>query len=267
MQQTAWHNPSGKPLSSPEWLDAHHHAKLSERADFARRLADLKPSRIVDLGCGSGQWLSLLDSVLDAECELIGIDLDADSIEIARTRSAHWNRAAQFIVADFLSCPEVVPEADLILMFNMIPYIEDPLLLISSLKAASSDGVLAIRQYDGFTIRFGPMKARTRVRIEDSLFVAVSNSSQFDHYSLDRAFEAVSQSPYRNRSIEFEFFQRVSPFDGHYLKYLELTFDWLQQYLSEDSRKELMAWRRLVADASASHGIYSYEVDLVAILS
>ena len=89
-------NASGKPLADALWLENHHRAKLPERTAFAKKLADLYPKRIVDLGCASGLWLELLDKLLPSDCEFIGIDSDNDILKIAKDRSKNWNRKTSF---------------------------------------------------------------------------------------------------------------------------------------------------------------------------
>lgn len=76
-------NSSGKPLADTIWLENHHRAKLPERTAFAKRLVELHPKSIVDLGCASGLWLELLNQLLPEDCEFIGIDSDGEALSIA----------------------------------------------------------------------------------------------------------------------------------------------------------------------------------------
>ena len=82
------HNPTGRPLSSTGWLDAHHLAKQPERRAFCRRLAELAPRSIVDLGCATGLWLHELDRVLPQDCHFTGLDTDPIALGIAAERAA-----------------------------------------------------------------------------------------------------------------------------------------------------------------------------------
>ena len=151
----SWHNSAGKPLSDSKWLEVHHLAKITERAAFARKIAELCPERIVDLGCGTGQWLSLLDEVIVGKCELIGLDVDSASIDSALSRSRGWRHPSRFIKGDFVDQPSLVPPSDLTLLFNMITYVEEPKKLLSDIYSISPSGRVILRQYDGATIRFG----------------------------------------------------------------------------------------------------------------
>ena len=93
-------NSSGKPLADANWLEIHHRAKLPERSAFARRLANLHPKSIVDLGCASGLWLDLLNQYIPSDCAFIGIDSDKESINLAKHRSEFWNRESNFMQMD-----------------------------------------------------------------------------------------------------------------------------------------------------------------------
>ncbi len=106
-----WSNETGKPLSSFNWLSAHHRAKLPERTTFAQVLSQLKPDSIVDLGCGAGLWLSLLDKCMPSTCDFIGIDVDECALEIAQEQASSWQRNTTFLKLDFEREPETrVPQ-------------------------------------------------------------------------------------------------------------------------------------------------------------
>lgn len=93
-------NSSGKPLAAANWLEAHHQAKLPERTAFAQRLSRLAPKSIVDLGCASGLWFEVLNQLLPSECEFIGIDSDAELLNMAVQRSKSWKRKVSFLQLD-----------------------------------------------------------------------------------------------------------------------------------------------------------------------
>jgi ubiquinone/menaquinone biosynthesis C-methylase UbiE len=116
-------NAAGKPLANAKWLEAHHRAKLPERTAFARRLAALSPRRIVDLGCATGLWLGLLNEVLPADCEFIGIDGDEQALDSALQRAESWQRQFSFLKLDLEADAADIPAADLTLAFNIFSYI------------------------------------------------------------------------------------------------------------------------------------------------
>jgi SAM-dependent methyltransferase len=254
-------NLSGKPLCSAEWLEAHHRAKLPERRAFAESLVSRSPKRVVDLGCGTGLWLSLFHELLPPDCEFIGLDSDSDSLLRAQERAHGWNRRTRFDQIDLGVEADAVPEGDVTLSFNIFPYLADPGVLLSRL--ARRGGTVAVRQYDGGALRFGPMDTEVRALVESSLRASVFGSEEFRHYDLDRVVELLSSAPFHRSEITFELFTRTAPFPQEFLAYYQGTLDWTMELVSEDARRALMAWLKEVQ----SHSCYFFEVDLTAILS
>ena len=257
-------NSSGKPLADANWLEIHHRAKIPERSAFARRLANLHPKSIVDLGCASGLWLDLLNQYIPSDCAFIGIDSDKESLNLAKHRSEFWNRESNFMQMDLEKDVLKIPPSDITLAFNIFPYIHDLDSFINSLSLRVPRGTLAVRQYDGASIRFGPMTTSERQDMEISLRVATENSQRFHHYDLDRAFNALRQSSYEHCEYDFELFKRISPFSDDFIPYYTETLNWTYENLSEACAERLKKW---IDDDSQMVNRYFYEVDLVALLS
>lgn len=257
-------NSTGKPLANANWLEKHHNAKIPERTSFAKKLAELHPQKIIDLGCASGLWLELLNDIIPVECEFIGIDSDSETLDIAFQRSKFWKRKISFMKLDIEKDIKKIPAGDLTLAFNIFPYINDIDTFIEELASRIPRGTLAIRQYDGASIRFGPMPTAERQRIEADLRVATENSEKFRHYDLDRTFTALKNSSYSKKKYQFELFERSSPFSNDFLPYYKGTLDWTYQFLSEKSANFLNKW---MLEDPLMLNRYFYEVDLVALLS
>jgi len=118
-------NNSGFQLSHSNWLENHHNAKKDLRYDFAKKLALRNPKSIVDIGCGTGLWLSIFNEILPKDCKFIGIDFDRNSLKEAEGRAAKWDRECEWISLDINKDAEKIPPADLALIFNFSSYIED----------------------------------------------------------------------------------------------------------------------------------------------
>ena len=101
-------------------------------------------------------------------------------------------------------------------------------------------GTLAVRQYDGASIRFGPMSTTMRQKIEQDLQIATGNSEKFKHYDLDRTFVALRNSAYTNFEYNFELFERISPLDQDFIPYYEGTLLWTCQHISDTSAEFLL---------------------------
>ena len=257
-------NSTGKPLADANWLEIHHHAKLPERVAFAKRLAAIRPKKIVDLGCASGLWLELLNQVLPNECEFIGIDSDKESLNLAINRSKTWKRKVSFLQLDLEKDVLQIPSSDLTLAFNIFPYIQDLDSFIKALSSREPRGTLAVRQYDGASIRFGPMPTSERQKMEVDLRIATENSQKFHHYDLDRTFDSLRKSAYEKSEYSFELFERTSPFTADFIPYYKEMLTWTCHHLSDVSAERLGKW---IAEDPLMLNRYFYEVDLVALLS
>ncbi len=264
-----WYNESGRPLASDAWLEAHHRAKLPERAAFAREVAQRKPNRVVDLGCGPGLWMDLLADVLPPDSELVGIDSDPHTLKKASARARQWRQATVFENIDFDEDASAIPEADIFLAFNIFPYVSDPAKLLEQLRAKlRPGGCVVVRQYDGALIRLGPMTESDRRIIDTSLMTAVLGSEQFKHYDMDRIFECVQASRYASKSTDFELFRRVAPFPPEFREYFLKTVEWTHTYISEDAQRRLRRWLDSCSDGTDNTASsYIVEVDLISWLS
>lgn len=257
-------NSTGRPLADMIWLENHHRAKLPERTTFAKRLATFCPKSVVDLGCASGLWLELLDKFLPTECEFIGIDSDPESLNMAESKSRLWKRKTSFLRLDLEKDALQIPAADITLAFNIFPYINDLDSFVNTLSLRYPRGTLVVRQYDGASIRFGPMATAERQKMELDLRIATEKSQKFHHYDLDRTFRALRKSTYEFADYGFELFERVSPFSDDFIPYYKETLEWTCQQLSDAAAERLCKWIEIdptMADR------YFYEVDLVALLS
>jgi SAM-dependent methyltransferase len=262
----SWRNATGQALSSPQWLEVHHRAKLQERTRFARTIASYKPERILDLGCATGLWLDLIDKVASPECEFVGVDKDPESLEIARARSQDWQRHSTFVRCDIASEWQQTPTADLTLAFNVFSYLPDlPAFFDSFRQRRKQLDRLVIRQYDGGTMRIGPMSSEDRYMIDASLRASLDASAEFSHYDLDRTYQALCESGLVRELLEFELTQRHAPFPPEFVDYLDGTVDWMRDHLSDEARTRLDAV--LAEQTDNPRGLYFEQVDLVAVLT
>lgn len=255
---------SGRPLASPDWLLTHHRAKLGERTAFVKMLTALHPLRVIDLGCGTGLWLDLMDRFLPPSCEFIGIDSDPEALAIAEAAALGWNRVARFECLDVETEASSISSADLTLLFNVMPYLANPASLLARLRNRDVPGALAIRQYDGAAIRFGPMDTEVRALIDSSLRAATSSSDQFRHYDMDRVFDLACTWGSEHR-IEFECFERTTPFEPQFAKYVGETILWMIGLVSDEAAEHLRTWRDLAMEGGAPS--YWFEVEMSTVLS
>jgi hypothetical protein len=206
----------------------------------------------------------LLNNFLPDDCSFVGVDSDDELLAMASNRATLWKRKTSFIKLDLENQAHEIPAGDLTLAFNIFSYIKNIDSFINTLSNRTPKGILAIRQYDGDSIRFGPFPTAKRQEIESDLRIALENSNKFYHYDLDRTFNVIKNSSYQNCRKNFELFERSSPFSNDVLMYYKETILWISQFLSEKNKEFLLQW---INEDLYMKNHYICEVDLIAILS
>lgn len=98
-----------------------------------------RPRRICDIGCGGGGVLARLAEHLGSDCELMGYDISADALAIARTRE---RANLTFVHAAF---PEAEgPSWDLALALDVFEHVEDPYGFLRRLRTVADRHVFHI---------------------------------------------------------------------------------------------------------------------------
>lgn len=89
----------------------------------------LKPKRLVDIGCGAGEILALLQKELPKDVELRGYDISPQAIELATPKG---NDKLQFVQEDFLNREGT--SVDLALLLDVFEHVPDYLGFLTSLR-------------------------------------------------------------------------------------------------------------------------------------
>jgi hypothetical protein len=156
---------------------------------------------------------------------------------------------------------EQIPEADLTLAFNIFPYIPDADRFLEILYSLNQANRIVVRQYDGGTMRIGPMPVDDRAAMDSSLQASLNSSSEFSHYDLDRTYSAIRNSSYTLEDVDLEVTQRIAPFPQEFVDYFDGTVAWISEHLSEEARRGLS---RIVSKDRTR--LYFAELDLTAVL-
>lgn len=181
--------------------------------------------------------------------------------------SQTWTRKSSFHCDNFEEIDHL-PNADVFMMFNIFPYIKTPNIFIEGLRSKlNSHGILAIRQYDGAALRFGPIDHKKRLIIDNALYSGVGSSEQFRHYDMDRIFELINMSSFVKKNTDFELYKRMSPFDQNFINYYKNTIEWTMRHVSENAKQILDDWYQQYVLNHKKNDAYFFEVDLTAILS
>ncbi|MCU1356437.1 MAG: SAM-dependent methlyltransferase [Acidimicrobiales bacterium] len=102
-------------------------------------LASGRPVRVLDAGCGTGEQTLGLKRAFPA-AEVVGVDLNERSLELAREYRGRHGIDVQFERADLLAPVEGLGSFDLIVSIGVLHHLAEPELGLRTLRALSAPG-------------------------------------------------------------------------------------------------------------------------------
>jgi len=119
-------------------LDNHHAIKSRLRSELIGKLPINAGDRILDLGCGTGNWSILTADRVGLKGAVVGVDCDRETLEHAeRRRITHpLKEAIRFQVGDITACDLNVDAYDGVLLFNVLSYLPTPAALVTRVCAS-----------------------------------------------------------------------------------------------------------------------------------
>jgi SAM-dependent methyltransferase len=130
--------------------------------DVASRLTSAPPARVLDLGCGEGASTIAIARAFP-RTRVLGIDLDPDSVTVARAAAANAGAAdrVEFAVGDAARLAGAEP-FDLVTIFEALHDMGDPVGVLRSVRGVLADGGVVFvgdeRVADRFTTRADPVE-------------------------------------------------------------------------------------------------------------
>jgi len=103
----------------PCWHTEHSVWKAEQVVRMIRR-ADLHPKTMCEVGCGAGELLRKIQSCLESDCQLIGLDISPQAIELCKSRT---NENLRFRLIE--NEDEIPDHLDLLISVDVIEHIED----------------------------------------------------------------------------------------------------------------------------------------------
>jgi ubiquinone/menaquinone biosynthesis C-methylase UbiE len=138
-QKAQWNGPSGCA-----WVE------MQELMDemlqpFADRLVEhvlrAKPTRVLDIGCGSGATTLLAAKRLGKDGACVGADISAPLLEVARHRAAQENLPnVEFIQADAQTHPFEPGRFDAVMSRFGVMFFDDPVAAFANIRRATRSG-------------------------------------------------------------------------------------------------------------------------------
>jgi ubiquinone/menaquinone biosynthesis C-methylase UbiE len=127
--QASFNRPAFTHLLASEWLGS--------IPDIDARLRSTPPAVLLDVACGEG-WSTIALAKAYPEAKVIGVDLDAPSIEAARRHAAEQGvSTAEFRHADAASLAE---RADVAIVIEAVHDMSNPVEVLASIRGALAPG-------------------------------------------------------------------------------------------------------------------------------
>ena len=145
---------------------------------IARSCGIAPPMRVLDVGCGTGSHALIL---AEAGCDVTGIDLDADAINVANARSS--TQPLRFLCQDVATLD--ADGFDLALsMFNVVNYIDCPNALgrffMAIAERLTPAGVYVFDCWNGEAALIDPPRNEERDVVIDDLHIAIATTPTLD---------------------------------------------------------------------------------------
>jgi ubiquinone/menaquinone biosynthesis C-methylase UbiE len=124
--------------NNPTWHEEGSAWKAKQVTKILKRNGII-PSRICDIGCGTGEVLNCLDKEYGDQVELYGYDISPQALEMSRTKEKH---NIHFFLKDFT---EVQPDNfDIVMEIDVFEHVEDYFGFLRKLKGLGTYKVLHI---------------------------------------------------------------------------------------------------------------------------
>ncbi len=241
-------NFEGKPFSSTNWLDKHHSIKSRIRAELIHQLPITSSSKILDIGCGTGQWSLLLAEKIGHKGIVVGVDQDNESIKLAKKKLLnHYLQDNIIFKCENIQNFTTDMKFDLIVLFNSLSYISKPLEFINSLsKHLNKNGAILIKDTDLGSDFFWPIN----IELYHKLMLEINklNTKKINNYDPFFA-RKIPNLLYKSHFSRFEtFLQSFSfsyPVDLLEREYIANNADMIHKLASNnDNSIETEEWKK-----------------------
>lgn len=193
--------------------------------DLHARLTEDPPARIVDIGCGTG-WALLSLAKAYPKIQAEGIDLDEESIEIARENAEAEGVAdrVHFEVRD-AGDPELHGRYDVATLFESLHHFPDPAGALRMLRTLlREDGIVLLAEADCEETFTAPGNVRERLYFGWSVLICLPESRTTPGAEAPGAVLRPSQIEAYGRAAGFS---RIEPLDidsgGYFWRFYRLT--------------------------------------------
>ncbi len=240
---------SGRALSSLNWLKAHHGAKIDFRKSIVNRMPIKRGDKLLDIGCGPGFWVPLWAEKLGPEGYITGFDIAEDLIKAAEWNNKDLSQGSNvtFHCGDIVAALGAVPDADVIILMNVLGYLSTPETALADIWQHMKPGAtLIVRQYDNGMTNFWPLDGVLLRQIIAATEKNEPTSNNATNSFLGRALpDLATQAAIVAPEFHADVCQITAPLTPDSRKYLGMKADWFASLSKETlSQQSLNTFRR-----------------------
>lgn len=222
------------------WLDLHHEAKLPEREGMVQDLNLPDNCTILDVGCGTGNFLVIFALRISKPNIIIGLDRSLELLKVASSKIEAKNLSNQvsLICGDLNNFPIISNRFDMIWCANTLAYCSEP-------KKALDDMISLLKQ-GGYIVVKDEDTTRDIMLSWDPYFelalyqawakIASKLNIPYDPFIGRKLFGLFQSVGLRNISVHTYLIERTYPLSEEAQEYIYQTFmdyrDQFEKYLS-----------------------------------
>ena len=159
-------------LTSDLWMHSHFRAMAEVYHSLLNQAELLPGDRVLDLGCGSGTHFGWIAAIVGPEGRIVGVDADAENLEIARSRIAgqSWAGQIELHTGPMSSLPFEDTAFDAVWCAGSLQYVADPVSAIREMvRVVRPGGKVAVQAVEMHPMMLGPMPDELLIALKDCL--------------------------------------------------------------------------------------------------
>ena len=159
-------------LTSDLWMHSHFRAMAEVYHSLLNQAELLPGDRVLDLGCGSGTHFGWIAAIVGPEGRIVGVDADADNLEIAHSRIAgqSWAGQIELHTGPMSSLPFEDTAFDAVWCAGSLQYVADPVSAIREMvRVVRPGGKVAVQDVEMHPMMLGPMPDELLIALKDCL--------------------------------------------------------------------------------------------------
>lgn len=251
---------SGDVYCDYNWLEEHHSLKSRMRANIINDLGFYSGESVLDFGCGTGGWSTLLSDRVGIDGNVLGVDSNSHVIDYCKNKYRSLNK--NNLEFDII---ENVKESnfDSAIAFNVLSYPNDPVKLLKKiLTYIKPSGCVYIKDTNILSDFYWPLDEEMLARVQSCLSNSFSKNRKINGYDpafslrLPRILNSIDGVDFLVHSYSFTINNPLSPIE---LSYIKANAKLIYEFIYYEDSKLAKEWMDLF-DVSNEKCIYKNDL-------